>query len=138
MNRTKQPAPARNNLARIAGVGLLTCTLAWSGAVSAHARLVRSKPVAEAELGTTPKAITLWFNEQPEADFSSVKVLDAAGKVAAEGALTRTKDSNALELAVPTPLAAGAYTVRYRVLSVDGHVIEDAFTFRVGSAAARP
>jgi len=29
------------------------------------------------------------------------------------------------------PLAPGRYTVRFRVLSVDGHVVESRFTFTV-------
>lgn len=117
---------------------LLAGALAWPGSAHAHARLERSKPAAEAELGASPKAITLWFNEQPEADFSSVKVLDAAGQVVVQGALGPTPEANGLELAVPTALAPGAYTVHYRVLSVDGHVIEEDFTFRVAAPAAAP
>jgi hypothetical protein len=31
-------------------------------------------------------------------------------------------------------LAPGRYTVRYRVLSVDGHVVESSFTFTVKAA----
>lgn len=126
---------------RARAMGVALCALAclglgfgWSDAVEAHARLVRAKPAAEAELGAAPKAITLWFNEQPEADFSSVKVMDAHGTVVVEGALARTQEPNGLELAVPKALPAGTYTVRYRVLSVDGHVIEDSFTFRIGAA----
>lgn len=120
--------------AALCALAVLAGGITWSGAAEAHARLVRAKPAAEAEIGTTPKAVTLWFNEQPEADFSSVKVLDAQGAMVVEGALTRTQEPNGLELAVPRALPSGNYTVRYRVLSVDGHVIEDSFTFRIMSA----
>jgi methionine-rich copper-binding protein CopC len=30
-----------------------------------------------------------------------------------------------------SPLAPGTYTVRYRVLSVDGHVVESEFSFTI-------
>jgi hypothetical protein len=39
-----------------------------------------------------------------------------------------------LSVAVP-PLPAGAYTVKYRVLSVDGHVVEAQFGFTVRGGA---
>ena len=116
---------------------LCAAALAWSGTALAHAKLVRSKPAADAELGAAPKAVTLWFNETPEADFSNVKVLDAAGKTVVEGAPVPTKDRKALELALSATLAPGSYTVRYRVIAVDGHVLEGSFTFRVGTAAAQ-
>ncbi|MBI5615508.1 MAG: copper resistance protein CopC [Gammaproteobacteria bacterium] len=124
-------------MSRILTSLLCTALLVWSGAAAAHAKLVRAKPAAEAELGASPKAVTLWFNETPEADFSNVKVLDAAGQVMAEGAPVPTKDQKALELTLSATLPPGRYTVRYRVIAVDGHVLEGSFTFRVGSAAAQ-
>jgi methionine-rich copper-binding protein CopC len=33
------------------------------------------------------------------------------------------------------PISPGTYTVRYRVLSVDGHVVEAAFSFTVKGGA---
>ena len=33
------------------------------------------------------------------------------------------------------PLPSGAYAVRYRVLSVDGHVLEGAYSFTVAGGA---
>jgi methionine-rich copper-binding protein CopC len=38
-----------------------------------------------------------------------------------------------LSVGVPT-LPAGVYTVRYRVVSIDGHVVEAEFTFTVRPA----
>lgn len=116
---------------------LLALVVAWSGAVSAHARLTKSKPAEGAEISAPPSAVTLWFNEQPESEFSTVKVLDAAGKVVVEGVLSRTRTPNGLRLKVPAALPAGAYVVRYRILSVDGHIIEGQFDFRIAAAAGR-
>jgi hypothetical protein len=124
-------------MSRILASLLCAAMLAWSGAAAAHAKLVRSKPAAEAELGAAPKAVTLWFNETPEADFSNVKVLDAAGQVIVDGAPVATQDRKALELTLSATLAPGSYTVRYRVIAVDGHVLEGSFTFRVVAAAAQ-
>ena len=35
-------------------------------------------------------------------------------------------------------LPAGTYTVRFRVLSIDGHLVESSFPFTVGGAAREP
>ena len=120
-------------LARLGLAWMVAWGLLASPTADAHARLLRSSPAAEVELGSAPRVIALWFNEQPEAEFSSIKLLDGTGEVLVEGAPSRTADANGLELRLPETLPAGEYRVRYRVLSVDGHVIEDGFGFRIGT-----
>lgn len=110
--------------------------LCVTGPASAHARLVKSKPAADAQLSASPRAIRLWFNESPELDFSSIRVQDAGGNDVVAGELVRTRQPNGLSLKVPTPLPAGPYRVRYRVLSVDGHIVEGEFSFRIDAAPA--
>jgi hypothetical protein len=39
-------------------------------------------------------------------------------------------DAKRLSVTLP-PLPPGAYTVRYRVLSVDGHVVDSSFSFTI-------
>jgi len=114
----------------------LAALLAWSATAGAHAQLTRARPPAGAATSASPRAVTLWFNEQPEVDFSAIQVLDAAGRVVADGALARTAKPNGLKLALPAPLAPGRYVVRYRILSVDGHIVADEYSFDVGSGAA--
>jgi methionine-rich copper-binding protein CopC len=47
----------------------------------------------------------------------------------------RVTESEPTELSVRVPpLPAGAYTVKYRVLSVDGHLVESEFVFSVRGA----
>ncbi len=53
-----------------------------------------------------------------------------------DGALDRD-NRKVLAVSLP-PLPPGRYTVRYRVLSVDGHVVEASFVFTVGPLARRP
>jgi methionine-rich copper-binding protein CopC len=66
-----------------------------------------------------------------EHDYSTVRVNDAAGaRVDRQDA--HVDPSNPLLLRVTLqPLEHGAYTVIWRVLSVDSHVTEGRFTFRV-------
>ena len=68
--------------------------------------------------------------------YARVSVWDAEGKQVDAGDAA-VDQAGATTLAVRTPgLRAGRYTVRYRVLSVDGHIVESSFHFTVRPAAA--
>ena len=96
-----------------------------------HAFLVRSAPARRAALITAPERVRLWFNERLEARFSRVSVWDAQGKQVDLGDVQVGPDEpRALSVGVSLP-GPGTYVVRYRVLSVDGHVVESAFPFSV-------
>jgi methionine-rich copper-binding protein CopC len=98
---------------------------------SAHAYLVKSVPPGRATLFASPAKIQLWFNERLEPRYSSVSVLDADGKrVDLDNALVSGEDPKQLAIGVK-PLQSGRYTVKFRVLSVDGHVVEQSFPFSV-------
>ena len=97
----------------------------------AHALLDKSEPARRATLTKPPAAVRLWFNERLEPAFSSLDVVDAAGRpVTTDSARVSARDQKLLELALPA-LAPGAYTVRYKVLSVDGHTVKASFPFTV-------
>lgn len=100
----------------------LLVLLGWGRSVQAHALLVRSTPPANAELGTPPITIELWFSEPLEAQFSTAYLRDAAGNEFGRGAATvDPADPKHLTLTLPM-LAPNLYTVVYRTLSqADGH-----------------
>jgi copper resistance protein C len=100
----------------------------------AHAALVRSDPPRRAVLTQPPAQIRLWFNETIEPEYSSITLLDVAGQPVPTGrpALSPT-DPKLLVLDLP-PLTAGEYTVRYRVNSIDGHIVEASYRFRLKAA----
>ena len=101
------------------------------GPVWGHAALVRSTPAQRAMLTRSPDRVRLWFNEPLEAKFATVSVWDAQSKqVDQQDGLVGPEDPKALSVGVPT-LGSGTYTVKYRVLSVDGHVVEGSFRFTV-------
>jgi len=100
--------------------------LAWG-----HAALVRSTPAQRATVARAPERVRLWFNEPLEAKFASISVWDAQGKrIDQRDGLVGPEDPKALSVGLPA-LGPGTYTVRYRVLSVDGHVVKGAFRFTV-------
>lgn len=113
---------------------LALCSSAWS-----HAALTKSVPGNREVLAQSPPALLLRFNEKVEPKFSKVSLEDAQGKTRSLGvpAVSAT-DPSQLETAVTEALEPGKYTVRYRVLSQDGHVIERSFAFTLGAADSAP
>jgi methionine-rich copper-binding protein CopC len=95
----------------------------------AHASLVRSSPARRAVLLRAPDRVQLWFNERLEPAFSRVSVADAAGQTVDLGDIQVGSDDPTRLSVSLRPLAPGAYTVRFRVLSVDGHVVEGELSF---------
>ena len=99
--------------------------------VFAHAYLVKSVPAGRATLFTSPGMIQLWFNERLEPKYSSAAVYYPDGKrVDADNAQVSAEDPKQLTVALKQ-LPAGRYTVKFRVLSVDGHVVEQSFPFTI-------
>ncbi len=97
----------------------------------AHALLVRTSPPKRAVLRDPPKQVELWFNERLEPAFATLTVSDGAGApVSGAQATVGGNDRKRITVELP-PLAPGSYVVRFRVLSVDGHVAEDSFGFSV-------
>ena len=100
----------------------------------AHAVLEQASPARRSVLTASPAAVRLQFNEDIELRYSSVEVLDGKDAAQAAGTLV-APDAHSLSLPL-SPLTAGRYTVHYRVLSTDGHVIESRYAFTVKEAAA--
>jgi hypothetical protein len=97
----------------------------------AHAFLERAEPRVGSTLRSPPPRVRLWFTEQIEAAFSTVQVLAAASeRVDRRDVTVDAADRRLLQVSLP-PLAPGAYRVAWRVLSIDSHVTEGDFTFRV-------
>ena len=100
-----------------------------------HAVLVRSIPAARAVLSRPPDRVQLWFSERVEPAFSSASVWSAAGaQVDRQDARVDPRDPKQLAVTLHA-IEPGNYTVRCRVLSVDGHVFEATFAFTVKSAS---
>jgi copper resistance protein C len=115
-----------------AAVAVLTAALGLGAATGfAHSFLERAEPRAGSTVKAAPTEVRLRFTERLEAAFSTVRVTDEAGKRVDRG--EAQMDAGApRELRIPLgPLAPGRYAVHWRVLSVDSHVVEGSFTFRV-------
>ncbi len=103
----------------------------WPAAALAHAVLVKSVPAQRAALAEPPPRIELWFNERLEPAYSKASVTNEAGaQVDLRDVAVLAEDPRRLSLSLQ-PLLPGRYTVSFRVLSVDGHVVESRLTFTV-------
>lgn len=121
--------PRLVSLAALMFALLLGPTLGW-----AHALLVRSSPAARATLTRPPERVHLWFNERLEPAYSRASVWDASGRqVDSADAAVDVAEPTRLTVNLPA-LAPGIYTVKFRVLSVDGHLVESQFPFTVRAA----
>jgi methionine-rich copper-binding protein CopC len=97
----------------------------------AHATLVKSDPPRRASLSSPPKQIQLWFNEKIEGSYASVTVLDSNKKSITENnPEVVLDDPKSVVLNIPQ-MEPGRYTVQYRVMSVDGHVIASSYDFSI-------
>ncbi len=97
----------------------------------AHSQLVKAEPPRRAILTKSPTQVRLWFNENIEGDYASLVVLDAKKQpISDERPALATDDPKSIVLSLPE-LAPGKYSVKFRVLSVDGHVVESSYDFSI-------
>ena len=120
--------------AALAVAGALSASGLSPRAAPAHSLLVRSEPGRNATVTRAPERVKLWFGERIEPAYAKLSVWSEASKQVDAGDAAVAPDDPVL-LSVSTPdLAPGRYTVRFRVLSVDGHVVESSFAFTVKAA----
>lgn len=123
---------------RLAAAGMLALAMAGlhSGTALAHAMLVKAEPARRAALTKAPSQVRLWFNEEIEKDYASLAVHDAAKTTPVTEAKPHVAADDPKSIVLPLPeLGAGKYTVKFRVLSVDGHVVDSSYDFTVKSKA---
>jgi methionine-rich copper-binding protein CopC len=112
-------------------------TLLLPVVTTAHARLVRSRPVDGARLPAAPAELALCFNEILERGFHAIALEAEPGPhQPARSPLQLTpvvdpRDGTCLT-ARPPLLEPGRYVVRWRVVSRDGHATRGLIRFRVG------
>ncbi|WP_329056162.1 copper resistance protein CopC [Amycolatopsis sp. NBC_01488] len=122
-------------------LGAAACaTLLGAPASDAHSVLLSSSPARDAAIATSPAEAVLVFNESVENSFTELAVLGPDGGSHWEAAPASVVDAR---VSVPLrPLGpAGAYTIRYRVTSADGHPVSGTVPFRLtaaGPGAASP
>jgi copper resistance protein C len=110
---------------------LVLIVLAGSARLEAHAFLKRAEPAVGSTAQTSPSEVRIWFTENIEPAFSTIQVFDASGKEVDKRDVHLDRSNHALLHVSLPPLGAGTYKVVWRVVSVDTHVTNGNFTFRV-------
>ena len=113
------------------GIVVLAVLAAGIAAASGHAFLDRANPAVGSTVRAPPGEVRLWFTQALEPAFSSVQVVSDGGQKVDRGdAQVDPADRTVLRVSL-SPLAPGSYKVIWRVLSVDTHVTEGDYRFRV-------
>jgi len=99
--------------------------------VFAHAIMVRSTPEKDAVVTEAPKQVDVWFNDKVGSEHKALAVIDDKGnRLDNEDVTQETFDGSHLYSTLK-PLVPGVYTVRYRVVSADTHIVTGKYQFTV-------
>lgn len=107
-----------------------------AGPAFAHDQLLESNPAENAVLDSAPAEVTLTYSNSVLTIGAIVLLVDEHGKNWIDG--EPIYDGSRVIAAVSGELPEGAYEIRWRVVSVDGHPISDVIPFTVGDAAPAP
>lgn len=118
--------------------GLLAALLFFlPGTALAHAVLENAEPRSGAVVEQSPPWVRIKFNEPVEAAFTPLMVYDRTGNRVDKGDAQIDPGDRSAVIVGLKPLPEGFYTVSYRVTSADGHPVEGAYGFTVGSKAVQ-
>ena len=96
-----------------------------------HFELSKSAPEAGAEVGS-PSEIRLWFTQVPQDATTSIRLIDGAGDaVHTSDVMQDDEDGQQFSVMIHGQLPSGEYTVAWRAMGEDGHVVRGDFTFSV-------
>src|SRR5437867_4031065 len=118
-------------------IGIVFALLAPSvPSSSAHPVYVKSTPQAFQTINSSPPEIIVFFTEPIELKYSKISVIGPDGnRVDKNDPRNVEVDTASIGVSLQPNLTDGIYTVSTRVLSaIDGHVVDNAFTFGVGVA----
>ena len=115
-------------------IAVVVVALVFPASAFAHASLVQESPSFRERVAVSPREIVLSFDQAVTVLPGSIDVLRPDGKNLAAPARV---NGRALSARVPR-LPTGPYTVRWKAVSNDGHVVSGVYTFGVRVAAPPP
>lgn len=102
----------------------------------AHANLQTTNPQIRQRIEITPAEVVLRYDQAVKPFPSSIAVWSAGGRLVSRSA-GALPDAHFVAARL-RPLVRGAYTVRWHVLSADGHVVSGLYTFGLRTPAPPP
>jgi copper transport protein len=119
---------------RTAGAALLlavAAVLAVAAPAAAHAVLVSSDPVDGSRLDASPARVTLHFDETVQLAPGGIRALSTDGTRVDTAQPRQTDHGTSIVLPLRPDLPRGSYTVTWRVVSADTHVVTGSISFGV-------
>lgn len=130
---TKEKRKRLTRITKITGIFILFfMTLFQSSSVEAHSTLLEMEPAENIVIQDPPSSLKLRFNEPLEHDLAMITVYNWNAKPV----FTGNPDGDVeraplLEFSLPK-LEQGTYTVKWSVVSADGHPVSGSYAFSVG------
>ena len=122
---------SRFSTALVGAVALVLATATLGAAPSLHFGLAKSSPAGGATVSEVSQ-VEVWFTQVPQDGSLSVRVVTAGGDlVPAEDPEQDPEDGKHFTVKLNETLPAGAYTVAWRGMGDDGHVVRGEFGFTV-------
>ena len=120
----------RKSLRNLAAALAFGLAAAMPVAAEAHAVVVNAQPALDQQLSAGPLAIRLEFNSRIDKKRSKLELtLPDGGKT--EIPLDQAGEPNVLAATISAAVK-GAYSLRWQVLAVDGHITRGDIPFTVG------
>ena len=129
---------SQSGVAMIRGVRRMVCLIAFAAvampaSAGAHAELVRTVPADRAVLSKAPSRVLVFFDDPVRVGPGNEAVRNDGGSILGGEPRARGKR---LELPLRSGIGNGGYSVRWSIVSDDGHVEEGVLAFAVGSGPA--
>ncbi len=112
----------------IGALTLLPVTAAW-----AHSEIVESTPADGAELRQAPTQVELVFDEPVQQQGGDIVV--SVRDTTVSEATTFATNGTAATVQLAGPAEPGSYTVKYRIVSADGHIASGTLGYSVTGAS---
>gem|GEM_PF-402494 len=101
----------------------------------AHSGLIEMNPAENSITDQVPEELTLHFNEPVDVNLAQVFLYDWNGKPVFAGKPDGKERSAVLKYSIPS-LKEGTYTVKWNIVSLDGHPVQGSYTFSIGEETA--
>lgn len=117
--------------AALAGVITLLAAL-FAQPAMAHSELLESTPADGSTVSEAPRQVQLVFGEDVVQQGGAI-VVEASDGARVDQAKTFATDANVATVQLVNDTPPGQYTVNFRVVSADGHIVSDTFDYRLKS-----
>ena len=110
---------------------LLVTLLCAPAVAEAHAFLEHAEPKVGSTVDASPKEVKVFFTEEVEPAFSTLRVLDGGEHELDKKDTHVDGDNQKLLIVTVPPLPPGTYKVEWKVVASDTHHTQGSFTFTV-------